>query len=119
MESRIFPALQLLHDDFQVIGSFVREFSGHVIADEISEYPVYVAFQDHSPFGKPFLNSQEHKLNWNYNASVLEEFVRSGLIPKERVEDFTSTFADPLEKACVFLIAEAEASFVFVPVGGK
>ena len=110
------PVLQSLHDDLQLIGSFIREFSGHVVRDEISEFPIYVAFKEQAPVGRPFLNSTEHQLKWNYHASVLEEFVSTGIIPRDRVEDFMSNFPDPAEKACILVIVEGEASFVFVPL---
>lgn len=110
------PVLQSIQEDFQVIGSFVKEFSGHVVNDEISEFPMFIAFKENAPIGRPFLNTGEHHLKWNYHASVLEEFVSTGIIPREKVDDFISNFPDPLERACVLIIVEGEASFIFIPI---
>ena len=108
------PLLQTLENDIQVIGTYMREFSRHVISQEISEYPVYVAHQEGVALGKPFMTKDQHKLNWNYNVTVLEEFVTKKVVEREKVEDFMSTFGNPEERACVFVVLPTEASFVFV-----
>ena len=109
--------LQTLENDFQVIGNYFKEFSSHVLNEQISDYPIYVASQEVVPIGKPFLSKEHHKLNWNYNATILEDLVSRELISRENVKNFTKAFGDPLEKACLFVVLKNEASFIFLKYG--
>lgn len=113
-KNAVTPLLQTLENDIRIIGSYMREFSSHVIGKGISEYPIYVAHQDGVGLGKSFMTIEQHKLNWNYNVSVLEEFVSKGVMEKERVDDFRRTYGDAGERACVFMVLPKEASFIFV-----
>jgi hypothetical protein len=109
------PALEAIRSDIRIIGSTMRAFSRHVIEEEISEYPVYVAYQDAVSIGKPFLSKENDHLNWHYNVSILEEFVKRGVVEKEKLDDFLETFGDPEERACIFVILPEQGGFVFVP----
>ncbi|MFN8397533.1 MAG: hypothetical protein U0176_23125 [Bacteroidia bacterium] len=108
-------ALEAIRNDLRIIGSTMRSFSMHVINEEISQFPVYIASQDDVSIGKPFLTKEKDHLNWNYNVSILEEFVKRGVVTEEKLEDFIETFGDPEERACIFVVLPAEGGFVFVP----
>ena len=109
------PALEAIRSDIRIIGSTMRAFSIHVIEEDISQFPVYVAYQDAVSIGKPFLSKENDHLNWHYNVSILEEFVKRGVVEKEKLEDFIETFGDPEERACIFVILPEQGGFVFVP----
>lgn len=115
-ESQMTPALHSLRNDITLIGSYMRDFSAHVIEEEISKYPVYVAFQtDDLPLGKPFFTREQHNLNWNFNATILEEFVKKEIVNMDKVDEFRETYGDPLERACIFVFLPDQAGFVFIP----
>jgi hypothetical protein len=82
------PALEAIRSDILIIGPTMRAFSRHVIGEEISQFPVYVAYQDAVSIGKPFLTKENDHLNWHYNVSILEEFVKRGVVEKDKLEDF-------------------------------
>ncbi len=109
------PALEAIRSDIRIIGSMMRAFSLHVIEEEISQFPVYVAFQDAVSIGKSFLTKENDHLNWHYNVSILEEFVKRGVVEKDKLEDFIDTFGDPEERACIFVVLPEQGGFVFVP----
>lgn len=109
------PALEAIRSDIRIIGPTMRAFSIHVIEEEISQFPVYVAYQDAVSIGKPFLSKENDHLNWHYNVSILEEFVKRGVVEKDKLEDFIETFGDPEERACIFVILPEQGGFVFVP----
>ena len=109
------PALEAIRNDIRIIGPTMRAFSMHVIEEEISEYPVYVAYQDMVSLGKPFLSKENDHLNWHYNVSILEEFVKRGVVDKDKLDDFLETFGDPEERACIFVVLPEQGGFVFVP----
>jgi hypothetical protein len=108
-------ALEAIRNDLRIIGPTMRAFSIHVINEEISQFPVYVAYQDGVSIGKPFLSKEKDHLNWNYNVSILEEFVKRGVVEQDKLEQFIETFGDPEERACIFVVLPEEGGFVFVP----
>jgi hypothetical protein len=109
------PLLESIATDVRIVGSFMRELSMHVINEEISPFPVYVAYKDEINIGKPMFSKEEHQLNWNYNASILEEFVKRGVVAPDKVEEFEKTYGDPEERACIFLVTPETGGFIFVP----
>lgn len=111
-EKLIFESLQ---NDLISVGPYLKEIAQNVIKDEISQYPVFVAAQEHVEIGKMIFNPEQHGLNWFFTASLLEEFVSKKLIDPSNLNRFKRTFGDPTEKACIFAIFEQEGRFVFVP----
>lgn len=55
------------------------------------------------------------KLEWNYYASFMDEFVQRELIAEDRQEDFKNTYKDPDEFCCLFVIDHEFAKFVYIP----
>jgi hypothetical protein len=108
-------ALKAIRNDMKLIGPTMRAFSLHVINEEISQFPVYVAFQEVVSIGKPFLSKEKDHLNWNYNVTILEDFVKRGVVLEDKLENFVETYGDPEERACIFIILPAEGGFVFLP----
>ncbi|MEM0995858.1 MAG: hypothetical protein AAGN35_02215 [Bacteroidota bacterium] len=109
------PVLDSIRNDVRIVGTFMRDLTMHVINEEISNFPVYVAFQGEISIGKPMFSMETHHLNWNYNASILEEFVKRGVVVEDKVEEFMETFGDPEERACIFVVTQEAGGFVFVP----
>ena len=112
------PALHALRNDLSLIGSYMKDFSAHVLNNGISKYPLYIAFQsDELPLGKPFFDRERHQLNWNFNASVLEEFVKKEIVSRDRLDAFRETYGDPTERACIFVFLPDQQGFIFYPFG--
>lgn len=109
------PVLEGIRNDVRVMGTFMRDLSMHVINEEISQFPVYVAYTGDINIGRPFFNLEKHHLNWNYNASILEEFIKRGVVQEDKVEHFQETYGDPEERACIFVVTQEAGGFVFVP----
>ena len=108
------PLLQMLENDVRIIGSYMREFSSYVIGEGISQYPVYVAHLEGIALGKAFMTREQHKLNWSYNISFLEELTAKKIISADKASDFKSTYGAPAERACILVVVEEEANFIFV-----
>jgi len=112
---KLSPVLESIREDIGIAGSFMQEFSTHVIDQNISRFPVYIASKDEVKIGRPFLSRVSHKLHWNYNASILEELVKKGIVLREKLEEFAETYGDPEERACIFVVLPGEGGFIFVP----
>jgi hypothetical protein len=111
----ISPVLASIRNDIRMVGEVMQQFAQHVVNDEVSQYPIYVAYLEEVSLGRPFLSREQHHLGWNYNASILEEFVKKGVIDREKVPAFRETYGDPEERACIFVVLPQEGGFVFVP----
>ena len=113
--TQLSPVLESLRNDIRMVGAMIQSFSMHVINDEVSRYPIYIAYLEEVSMGRPFIQRETMQLNFNYNASILEEFVKRGVILRDKVQDFKETYGDPEERACIFVVLPQEGGFVFVP----
>lgn len=104
-----------IRNDLAVVGLTLKELAGRVIDEEISSYPLFIASQEFIDLGKPIFDRDVVQVNWFYNVSFLEDFLKKGLIKPEKVSSFKRTWGDPTEKACVFVITEEGGQFIFVP----
>ncbi|MDX2246239.1 MAG: hypothetical protein SF052_05665 [Bacteroidia bacterium] len=107
--------LDSIRNDMAVIGKSLHILAQRVIEEEISDYPIFVASQEYLDIGKPIFDRDVVHVNWFFNISFLEDFLRKGLINSDKTHQFKRTFGDPLKKACVFVITEESGQFVFVP----
>lgn len=110
--------LQTIREDLKIIGVNMKEFSRQVIEQGISDYPIYIAYRNQCGLGKPFARNDVSGLRWNYNASVLEEFISRNIIAEDKVDDFRSAYSDALEKVCIFLLTDEGGNIIFLPFEG-
>lgn len=111
--------LESLHNDFAQVKSILQPLAQRVIEEEISEYPIFIASHEWVEMGKPLFSRDDMPLNWYFYASIIEEFLKKNIIKKENVDSFKSTYGDPEERACIFMIIGEEAKFVFIPYEGE
>ena len=67
------------------------------------------------PLGQLLYNKDEVGTKWNYFVTYLDEFVQRELIEKDKVEAFKSSFKDPDEFCCLFVIDGEFTRFVYIP----
>jgi hypothetical protein len=108
--------LMALESDMEDLRPSLLKLTRQVVSGKISRYPIYVAGHAPIAIGKPFLSAELSELHFDYNASVLEEFVSKGLVLRERLDDFRSAFGNPEEKACIFVAMPESSGFVFLPL---
>lgn len=107
--------LESIQNDVAQVGDSLRMIAQRVIEEGISEYPVFIAAQEWVDLGKPIFDRDSVQLNWFFNASILEDFVRKNIVTADRVKDFQRAFGDPNERACIFVITPEVQQFIFVP----
>ena len=108
----IFESLQ---NDVAQVGEHLKQIATRVIEEGISEYPVFVAAQQILDIGKPIFDRDSVMLNWFFSASILEDFVRRKIVLEANLKSFQKAYGDPKEKACIFVVTNEDARFVFVP----
>jgi len=107
--------LESIQNDVAQVGDSLRAIAQRVIEEGISEYPVFIAAQEWVDLGKPIFDRDSVQLNWFFNASILEDFVRKNIVTADRVKDFQKAFGDPNQRACIFVITPEVQQFIFVP----
>lgn len=109
------PILESLRNDIAQIGEHLKEIAHRVIDEGISEYPVFVAAQQMVDIGRPIFDRDVYPINWFFNASILEDFVRKEIVQKSNLTRFKRAFDSPKDTACIFVVTDEEARFVFIP----
>ncbi|MEM6264305.1 MAG: hypothetical protein AAGI38_17460 [Bacteroidota bacterium] len=107
--------LESLKNDMAQVGATLKVLAGRVINEGVSDYPVFVASQTVVDIGMPIFDQDALPLNWFFYATILEDFVKKGIVKQENLSRFQRTFNDPEEKACIFLVTPEAGKFVFVP----
>ena len=107
--------LRSLQSDIRKFGTHFRDLVRQVLDGEITQYPVFVASGIPVELGRPFLLKENHDVHWNYHISMLEEFVATGLIAHDKVDEFKKAVGDPMKKACIFLVLGDSGNFIFLP----
>jgi len=87
-----------------------------VIMDQnISSYPVFVAFRQEVEIGIPLVALSDAESDWGIQASTLEELTARGVMQMEKVEAFRKVYKDAKTSLCILVLKEAGAEFVFLP----
>ncbi|MES2516752.1 MAG: hypothetical protein V4585_01520 [Bacteroidota bacterium] len=108
--------LGVISTDFAKVSEFLKEASYQIRTRGFSKYPVFGVSQNPVQIGERLIGMLEMNENqWNYHASVMEEFVQRGIIAEENVEVFKSTYKDPDEFCCLFVLDKEFASFIYIP----
>ncbi|MEL6673632.1 MAG: hypothetical protein AAFR61_15615 [Bacteroidota bacterium] len=114
-ESDLQLILESIQNDVEHIHQHLKAIAIRVMEEGISDYPVFIAAQEMVDLGRPILDRDSISVNWFFNASILEDFVRRDIVKKDKLEKFKSTFGDPREKACIFVLTPKIGQFIFVP----
>lgn len=107
--------LKKLHYDFSIIGLVIERVAEETLKNKVSRFPIFIAHTEPVNLGVAIINKEEYKLSWHYNASILEELVKKGVLVGDKLADFKRAYTDPTSKAC-FLLADPDFfNFVFIP----
>ncbi|MCS7004806.1 MAG: hypothetical protein NZM38_05715 [Cytophagales bacterium] len=99
--------------DFAKVAELLKEASYQIKVRKISDYPIFVMSKTPSVIGLNLISTSQHRTEWNYNVSYLDEFVQRGLI--KDVSYFQSTYKNIDEFCCLFVIDEDFIKFVYLP----
>ncbi|MFB9864668.1 hypothetical protein [Rufibacter immobilis] len=101
--------------DFVQVSDTLKEASYQIRKRGISNYPIFVFSRDVTKIGGLLIGAQERDLEWNINASYLEDFVNRQLVAPDKVEEFEQAYRDADEYCCLFVVDRDFMNFVFVP----
>ena len=109
------PVLEKLEEDFRRMGSYLQKLSEEIMEQKISRYPIFIAQMQMVDLGRPIRAFEVYTLNYHYNVSFLEEFVKKDIITGEKLNIFREAWNHPERHCCFFLVTPLEAGFVYVP----
>ena len=108
--------LGIISTDFVIVAEFLKEASYQIRTREFSKYPIFAVSQNPVMIGSKLIGINEMNDNqWHYHASMMEEFVQREIIAEENVEVFKTSYKDPDEFCCLFVLDKDFASFVYIP----
>ncbi len=108
--------LGIISSDFALVAEFLKEASYQIRSRGFSKYPIFTTSQNPVPIGQKLIGIHEMNGNqWNYHASLMEEFIQREIIAPENIEVFQTSYKDPDEFCCLFVFDNDFASFVYIP----
>ena len=99
--------------DFVVVADTLKEASYAIRKRGFSDFPIFPICRIEQVIGQLLIHRRDLKMEWNFFASMLDEFVQRKLI--EDVEAFKQAYRDPDEFCCLFVIDVDFTRFVFLP----
>ncbi len=102
-----------ISQDFLKVSDLLKESSYQIRTRGFSDFPIFPISKEESPIGQTLYPKETLNTEWNYNVTYLDEFVQRKLIDKE--EEFKSTYKDPDEFCCLFIMDSEFTNFVFIP----
>jgi len=107
--------LGTITSDFIKVSDQLKEAAYQLKTRNLSEFPVFVMCRQDQPIGSLLFEKFAENLEWNYFMAMAEEFVQRGILSLEGYQSFTSTYKDPEEFCCLFVVDPEFTNFVFVP----
>ena len=106
--------LGTISSDFVKVADPLKEAS-YQIRKAGFDFPIFVICKTDQPVGQLLFEKKDMHLEWNYYASFLNEFVQRELVMPDKEEDFKSTYKDPDEFCCLFVVDEEFTKIVYIP----
>ncbi|MCR9064775.1 MAG: hypothetical protein NXI00_12460 [Cytophagales bacterium] len=102
-------------EDFLKVCDHLKEAAYQVKSRGFSQFPVFIAAANEVPLGNVLFYKKDFETQYDYKASMLEEFLQRGLIGPESEELFKENYKDSDEYCCLFVMDGKFVSFVYVP----
>jgi hypothetical protein len=106
--------LGIISADFVKVADTLKEAS-YQIKKAGFDYPIFAISKESIPIGQLLIDKYSQELEWNYFASFMDEFKQRELIATDKEEAFISTYKDPDEFCCLFVVDKEFTRFVFIP----
>jgi len=107
--------LKSLKVDLDFYKESIREVAVELLAEDYTQYPIFIAHQHEVKVGEIILDKTELGTDWTIQVSSLEEFLERGIIKEDKKEVFIKKFKKPEDFMCLFVVVPEGANFVFYP----
>jgi len=107
--------LGTITSDFVKIADNLKEASYQIRKRGFSDYPIFPISKEKISIGQLLYDKNELGTKWNYYITYINEFLDLKLIDKSKLEDFKSTYKNPDEFCCLFVVDKEFTNYLFVP----
>lgn len=107
--------LGTITSDFIAVSGTLKEAAYQLRVRGISEFPIFPICKEEQPIGQLLIAKTDMALQWNYYFSFIDEFIQRKLIDDDKIEEFRSSFKNPDEFCCLFVIDGEFIRFLYVP----
>ena len=107
--------LGTITSDFVKVADNLKEASYLIRKRGFSDYPIFPISKEEISIGQLLIDKQELGTKWNYYVTYIDEFVNLKLIDESKVDNFISTFKNPDEFCCLFVVDKEFTNYLFVP----
>ena len=104
-----------LEKDLKFYSESLQEVAVEIMVQGLSLYPIFIAHQHEVKLGEMILDRHDLNTEWTIQASTLEEFIEKKIIKAELKERFITSYKNPHDFMCVFVIVPEGANFVYFP----
>ena len=101
--------------DFVIVCDTIKEAAYQLKVRGLSDYPIFPICKAELPIGQLLLGKHEVATSWNYYISTADEFQQLGIIDADKLDVFQSTYKDPEEFCCLFVVDKEFTNFLFIP----
>lgn len=119
MDKELSVNLELLKDDLAFYNEMLIEVSADILSEGFSKYPIFIAHQEEIKIGEKIIDAEELQRSFHISATVVEELIEKNIVTAENEDRFKQAFKDPKNFACILLVTDKGANFVFVPFKQK
>jgi len=107
--------LGTITQDFVIVSETLKEASYQIRKRGFSDYPIFPISKSEIPIGQLLIGKLELATTWNYYVTYLDEFVQRKLVDSDKVEAFHTTYKNPDEFCCLFVVDNDFTKFLFIP----
>ena len=102
--------------DFSLVCDSLKEASYQIKKRGFSDFPVFAVSKSVMPIGSILIAQMELNENqYNYYASMLEEFVQREIVAADAVESFKENYKESDEFCCLFIMDQDFTGFIYIP----
>lgn len=102
-------------EDFIKVAEHIREASYQIRKRKFSDFPLFILTHQEIEIGQLLFEKTDFSTVYQYKVSMLEEFVQRELIAENSQALFVENYKNAEEYACLFVMDEDFAGFVFMP----
>jgi len=104
-----------LEPDLKFFNESIREVAIEIMVEGLSNYPIFIAHQHDLKLGELILDRRDLHTEWSIHASTMEEFLEKGIIKEILKDRFISSYKNPNDFMCVFVVVPEGANFIYYP----
>lgn len=106
-----------LYNDVELLREQLVSISNGIILQEVSKYPIFIAYQEEIALGKSLFTKEKNLTNWNISVSILEDLVNKKIVELSKVDNFRKVYKNPEQFFCFLVIDEKDFQFIFIKRG--